>query len=156
MSFYNKLFFSLMIIVLSNCTGNSTTIVKNMEAEEETSEILKALRSKDGIFANTSRNMKSSVEYSVDFDQNFPGTNVSCGYILRYFFYTNIHLKSDSPMLISMDGTEFDIDYKNQISGNSIALYETKVVINLIKGMYYGNSEFKEFIEQYPEAQINF
>ena len=127
-----------------------------MEAEEETSEILKALRSKDGIFANTSRNMKSSVEYSVDFDQNFPGTNVSCGYILRYFFYTNIHLKSDSPMLISMDGTEFDIDYKNQISGNSIVLYETKVVINLIKGMYYGNSEFKEFIEQYPEAQINF
>ena len=145
-----------MIIFLSNCTGNSTTIVKNMEAEEETSEILKALRSKDGIFANTSRNMKSSVEYSVDFDQNFPGTNVSCGYILRYFFYTNIHLKSDSPMLISMDGTEFDIEYKNQISGNSIALYETKVVINLIKGMYYGNSEFKEFIEQYPEAQINF
>ena len=127
-----------------------------MAAEEETSEILKALRSKDGIFANTSRNMKSSVEYSVDFDQNFPGTNVSCGYILRYFFYTNIHLKSDSPMLISMDGTEFDINYKNQISGNSIALYETKVVINLIKGMYYGNSEFKEFIEQYPEAQINF
>ena len=145
-----------MIIFLSNCTGNSTTIVKNMAAEEETSEILKALRSKDGIFANTSRNMKSSVEYSVDFDQNFPGTNVSCGYILRYFFYTNIHLKSDSPMLISMDGTEFDIDYKNQISGNSIVLYETKVVINLIKGMYYGNSEFKEFIEQYPEAQINF
>ena len=145
-----------MIIFLSNCTGNSTTIVKNMAAEEETSEILKALRSKDGIFANISRNMKSSVEYSVDFDQNFPGTNVSCGYILRYFFYTNIHLKSDSPMLISMDGTEFDIDYKNQISGNSIVLYETKVVINLIKGMYYGNSEFKEFIEQYPEAQINF
>ena len=100
--------------------------------------------------------MKSSVEHSVDFDQNFPGTNVSCGYILRYFFYTNIHLNSDSPMLISMDGTEFDIDYKNQISGNSIALYETKVVINLIKGMYYGNSEFKEFIKQYPEAQINF
>ena len=92
----------------------------------------------------------------MDFDQNFPGTNVSCGYILRYFFYTNIHLNSDSPMLISMDGTEFDIDYKNQISGNSIALYETKVVINLIKGMYYGNSEFKEFIKQYPEAQINF
>ena len=91
-----------------------------MAAEEETLKILKALRSKDGIFSNSSRNMKSSVEHSVDFDQNFPGTNVSCGYILRYFFYTNIHLNSDSPMLISMDGTEFDIDYKNQISGNSI------------------------------------
>ena len=156
MSFYNKLFFSLMIIFLSNCTGNSNAVVKNLAAEEETLEILKALRSKDGIFSNRSRNMKSSVEHSVDFDQNFPGTNVSCGYILRYFFYTNIHLNSDSPMLISMDGTEFDIDYKNQISGNSIALYETKVVINLIKGMYYGNSEFKEFIKQYPEAQINF
>ena len=35
-----------MIIFLSNCTGNSNAVVKNMAAEEETLKILKALRSK--------------------------------------------------------------------------------------------------------------
>ena len=155
MSFYNKLLFSLMIIFLSSCTGNSTTVIKNMAAEEETLEILKALRSKDGIFANSSRNMKSSVEHSVDFDQNFPGTNVSCGYVLRYFFYTNIHLNSNDAMLISMDGTRFDIPMINKNKNADSAIYETKIVINLIRGMYYGNSEFKEFIEKYPNAEVD-
>ena len=35
------------------------------------------------------------------------------------------------------------------------AIYETKIVINLIRGMYYGNSEFKEFIEKYPNAEVD-
>ena len=155
MSFYNKLFFLLMIIFLSNCTGNSNAVIKNMAAEEEILEILKALRSKDGIFANGSRNMKSSVEHSVDFDQNFPGTNVSCGYVLRYFFYTNIHLNSNDAMLISMDGTRFDIPLSKKNQNVDSAIYETKIVINLIRGMYYGNSEFKEFIEKYPNAEVD-
>ena len=144
-----------MIIFLSNCTGNSNAVVKNMAAEEETLEILKALRSKDGIFSNSSRNMKSSVEHSVDFDQNFPGTNVSCGYVLRYFFYTNIHLNSNDAMLISMDGTRFDIPLSKKNQNVDSAIYETKIVINLIRGMYYGNSEFKEFIEKYPNAEVD-
>lgn len=144
-----------MIIFLSNCTGNSNAVIKNMAAEEEILEILKALRSKDGIFANGSRNMKSSVEHSVDFDQNFPGTNVSCGYVLRYFFYTNIHLNSNDAMLISMDGTRFDIPLSKKNQNVDSAIYETKIVINLIRGMYYGNSEFKEFIEKYPNAEVD-
>ena len=155
MSLYSKLSFSLMIIFLSSCNGNSTTVIKNMAVEEETLEILKALRLKDGIFANGSRNMKSSVEHSVDFDQNFPGTNVSCGYVLRYFFYTNIHLNSNDAMLISMDGTRFDIPLNNKNQDFDSAIYETKIVINLIRGMYYGNSEFKEFIEKYPNAEVD-
>ena len=155
MSLYSKLSFSLMIIFLSSCNGNSTTFIKNMAVEEETLEILKALRLKDGIFANGSRNMKSSVEHSVDFDQNFPGTNVSCGYVLRYFFYTNIHLNSNDAMLISMDGTRFDIPLSNKNQNVDSAIYETKIVINLIRGMYYGNSEFKEFIEKYPNAEVD-
>ena len=155
MSLYSKLSFSLMIIFLSSCNGNSTTVIKNMAVEEETLEILKALRLKDGIFANGSRNMKSSVEHSVDFDQNFPGTNVSCGYVLRYFFYTNIHLNSNDAMLISMDGTRFDIPLSNKNQNVDSAIYETKIVINLIRGMYYGNSEFKEFIEKYPNAEVD-
>ena len=153
---YIKTLILLLITLLTNCSGNSEKITQDIQAEEESTEVLKAFRTKDGIFANNSRNMKSSVVNSNDFDQNFPGTNVSCGYILRYYFYTNIHLNSQNPMLITMDGTEFDIDYKKQANGDNIVLYETKVVINLIKGMYFGNSEFNEFIEQHPEAQINF
>ena len=153
---YIKTLILLLITLLTNCSGNSEKITQDIQAEEESTEVLKAFRTKDGIFANNSRNMKSSVVNSNYFDQNFPGTNVSCGYILRYYFYTNIHLNSQNPMLISMDGTEFDIDYKKQANGDNIVLYETKVVINLIKGMYFGKSEFNEFIEQHPEAQINF
>ena len=105
--------------------------------------------------SQNSRNMKSSVTNSNDFDQKFPGTNVTCGYVLRYFFYTNIHLNSDNAMLISMDGTSFDIPLSDKNQNVDSAIYETKIVINLIRGMFYGNSEFKEFIEKYPNAEID-
>ena len=58
-------------------------------------------------------------------------------------------------MLISMDGTRFDIPLNNKNQDFDSAIYETKIVINLIKGMYYGNSEFKEFIEKYPNAEVD-
>ena len=57
-------------------------------------------------------------------------------------------------MLISMDGTRFDIPLNNNQNVDS-AIYETKIVINLIRGMYYGNSEFKEFIKKYPNAEVD-
>ncbi|GIR22651.1 hypothetical protein CM15mP37_01560 [bacterium] len=144
-----------MIIFLTNCSGNSEIVNQDNIAEEESAEVLKALRTKDGFFANNSRNMKSSVANRNDFDQKFPGTNVSCGYVLRYFFYTNIYLNSNDAMLISMDGTRFDIPLNNKNQDFDSAIYETKIVINLIRGMYYGNSEFKEFIEKYPNAEVD-
>ena len=155
MNIYIKTFIPLLIFFLTNCSGNSEMINQDIQAEEESVEVLKALRTKDGFFANNSRNMKSSVTNSNDFDQKFPGTNVSCGYILRYFFYTNIHLNSDDAMLISMDGTKFDIPLSDKSQNVDSVVYETKIVINLIKGMFYGNDEFKEFIEKYPNAEID-
>ena len=155
MNIYIKTFIPLLILFLTNCSGNSEMINQDIQAEEESVEVLKALRTKDGFFANNSRNMKSSVTNSNDFDQKFPGTNVTCGYVLRYFFYTNIHLNSDNAMLISMDGTRFDIPLSDKNQNIDSAIYETKIVINLIRGMYYGNSEFKEFIEKYPNAEID-
>ena len=150
-----KTFFISIIIFLTNCSGNSEIVNQDNLAEEESVEVLKALRTKDGFFTNNSRNMKSSVANRNDFDQKFPGTNVSCGYVLRYFFYTNIHLNSNDAMLISMDGTRFDIPLNNKNQDFDSAIYETKIVINLIRGMYYGNSEFKEFIEKYPNAEVD-
>ena len=155
MNIYIKTFIPLLIFFLTNCSGNSEMINQDIQAEEENVEVLKALRTKDGFFANNSRNMKSSVTNSNDFDQKFPGTNVSCGYILRYFFYTNIHLNSDDAMLISMDGTRFDIPLSDKSQNVDSVVYETKIVINLIRGMFYGNDEFKEFIEKYPNAEID-
>ena len=155
MNIYIKTFIPLLIFFLTNCSGNSEMINQDIQAEEENVEVLKALRTKDGFFANNSRNMKSSVTNSNDFDQKFPGTNVSCGYILRYFFYTNIHLNSDDAMLISMDGTKFDIPLSDKSQNVDSVVYETKIVINLIRGMFYGNDEFKEFIEKYPNAEID-
>ena len=155
MNIYIKTFIPILIFFLTNCSGNSEMINQDIQAEEESVKVLKALRTKDGFFANNSRNMKSSVTNSNDFDQKFPGTNVTCGYVLRYFFYTNIHLNSDNAMLISMDGTRFDIPLSDKNQNIDSAIYETKIVINLIRGMYYGNSEFKEFIEKYPNAEID-
>ena len=155
MNIYIKTFIPLLIFFLTNCSGNSEMINQDIQAEKESVEVLKALRTKDGFFANNSRNMKSSVTNSNDFDQKFPGTNVSCGYILRYFFYTNIHLNSDDAMLISMDGTKFDIPLSDKSQNVDSVVYETKIVINLIRGMFYGNDEFKEFIEKYPNAEID-
>ena len=54
-----------------------------------------------------------------------------------------------------MDGTRFDIPLNNKNENVDSAIYETKIVINLIRGMYYGNSEFKEFIEKYPNAEVD-
>jgi hypothetical protein len=155
MNIYIKTFIPLLIFFLTNCSDNSEMINQDIQAEKESVEVLKALRTKDGFFANNSRNMKSSVTNSNDFDQKFPGTNVSCGYILRYFFYTNIHLNSDDAMLISMDGTKFDIPLSDKSQNVDSVVYETKIVINLIRGMFYGNDEFKEFIEKYPNAEID-
>ena len=155
MNIYIKTFIPLLIFFLTNCSGNSEMINQDIQAEEESVEVLRALRTKDGVFTNNSRNMKSSVVNRNDFDQKFPGTNISCGYILRYFFYTNIHLNSNDAMIISMDGTSFDIPLSDKNQNVDSAIYETKIVINLIRGMYYGNSESKEFIEKYPNAEVD-
>ena len=60
-----------MIIFLTNCSGNSEIVNQDNLAEEESVEVLKALRTKDGVFSNNSRNMKSSVANRNDFDQKF-------------------------------------------------------------------------------------
>ena len=79
----------------------------------------------------------------------FPGTGKTCEYILRYYFYTEIHLNKNSNVLFAMDGTKFHIDKRN-----TSAVSLTTSVINLIGGMYYGESEMKSFLLEYPEVSL--
>ena len=84
-----------------------------------------------------------------DLQTIFPGTDKTCEYILRYYFYTEVHLNKKSNVLFAMDGTKFQLDKKN-----TSAVSITASVINLIGGMYYGGSEMKSFLEQHPEVVL--
>ena len=82
-----------------------------------------------------------------DLQTVFPGTDKTCEYILRYYFYTEIHLNKKSNVLFAMDGKKFQLDKRN-----TSAVSITASVINLIGGMYYGGSEMKSFLLEYPEV----
>ena len=84
-----------------------------------------------------------------DLQTVFPGTDKTCEYILRYYFYTEIHLNKKSNVLFAMDGTKFHLDKRN-----TSAVSLTASVINLIGDMYYGKSEMKSFLEKYPKVGL--
>jgi len=112
--------------------------------------ILKALRkSNSTFFEGQSRVLFLSKYTIVDLQTIFPGTDKTCGFILRYYFYTEIHLNKKSNVLFAMDGTKFHLDKRN-----TSAVSLTASVINLIGDMYYGKSEMKSFLEQYPKVGL--
>ena len=84
-----------------------------------------------------------------DLQTVFPGTDKTCEYILRYYFYTEIHFNEKSNVLFAMDGTKFQLD-KRDTSAVSI----TASVIHLIGGMYYGGNEVKSFLDEHPEVSL--
>tara|TARA_B100000989_G_scaffold289525_1_gene261500 strand:- start:195 stop:575 length:381 start_codon:yes stop_codon:yes gene_type:complete len=84
-----------------------------------------------------------------DLQTVFPGTDKTCEYILRYYFYIEIHLNKKSNVLFAMDRTKFHLG-----NGNTSAISLTASVLNLIGGMYYGNSEVKLFLDEHPEVSL--
>jgi len=112
--------------------------------------ILKVLRkSNTTAYKGQSRVLFLTTPTIKDLQTVFPGTDKTCEYILRYYFYTEIHLNKKSNVLFAMDGTKFHIG-----SGNTSAIPLTASVINLIGGMYYGGSEVKSFLEEHPEVSF--
>ena len=112
--------------------------------------ILKALRkSNRTAYKGQNRVLFLTTYTTEDLQTTFPGTNKTCEYILRYYFYTEIHLNKKSNVLFAMDGTKFQLDKRN-----TSAVYITASVINLIGGMYYGGSEMKSFLEKHPELSL--
>ena len=110
--------------------------------------VLPALRERSAThFNNGTRDFYTLISDSNAFNVIYPGTNKSCGYIIRYYFYTNIFLNNEVSLLISMDGSKFDISTSNDI------IMQTKNMISIINGMSFGWQEYRDFISKYPNAK---
>ena len=135
-------FFRILYLVIMT----SPFFVKAQNQES----ILKALRKSNTTFyEGQSRELHLTTYTIEDLQTVFPGTDKTCVYILRYYFYTEIHLNKKSNVLFAMDGTKFDLDMKNRS-----VVFLTASVIDLIGGMYYGKSEMKSFLEEHPEVNL--
>ena len=112
--------------------------------------ILKALRKGNSIFYRGQSRVLFLITHTIeDYQTVFPGTDKTCEYILRYYFYTEIHLNKKSNVLFAMDGTKFHINKRN-----TSAVFLTASVINLIGDMHYGKSEMKSFLIDHPEVSL--
>ena len=132
-----------MILGCANSTGSDND-------NNQSTIILEALRERPGVsFVNKTRNYYTSINDPLLFETIFPGTEITCGYILRFYFYTNIHLSSNSNQLSSMDGSTFALP-----NTNSDVVNLTREVIKIIGGMSMGASELTNFIEVYPNAVL--
>ena len=110
--------------------------------------VLPALRERSAThFNNGTRDFYTLISDSNAFNVIYPGTNKSCGYIIRYYFYTNIFLNNEVSLLISMDGNKFDVSTSNDI------IMQTKNMISIINGMSFGWQEYRDFISKYPNAK---
>jgi len=112
--------------------------------------ILKALRKGNSTFYKGQSRVLFLITHTIkDLQTVFPGTDKTCEYILRYYFYTEIHLNKKSNVLFAMDEKKFQLDKRN-----TSAVSITASVINLIGDMYYGGNEMKSFLLEYPEVSL--
>ena len=136
----------LILFIIIGCT-NSSGSDNDFDQPEI---ILEALRERSGVFfENKTRNYYSPINDPFLFETIYPGTENSCGYILRFYFYTNIHLSSDSNKLFSMDGSKFTLS----TTGKDVIDF-TREVINIIGGMSMGVNELEKFLEDHPNAKL--
>lgn len=99
---------------------------------------LTALRLSDN-FSKPYRVLKTTISDQSLFQQYYNDTNLTLEYVIRYHFYTSIHLNSEKNQLISMDDTKFNLSSKNAID-------LTDEFVSLVGKMYFGKKEFKEFV----------
>ena len=136
----------LIFFIITGC-ANSTGSDSDVDQSDM---VLDALRERSGVFFDdNTRNYYTSINDPSLFETIFPGTETSCGYILRFYFYTNIHLSSNSNELFSMDGSRFSLS-----STSSDVVNLTREVIKIIGGMSMGASELTNFLEVYPNAVL--
>tara|TARA_B100001093_G_scaffold296883_1_gene283091 strand:- start:1511 stop:1936 length:426 start_codon:yes stop_codon:yes gene_type:complete len=136
----------LILFIIVGCS-NSSGSDNDFDQPEI---ILEALRERSGVFfENKTRNYYSPINDPFSFETIYPGTENSCGYILRFYFYTNIHLSSNSNKLFSMDGSKFTLS----TTGKDVIDF-TREVINIIGGMSMGVNELEKFLEDHPNAKL--
>ena len=147
----NKIFKStkpyLIIVFFLNLTLAACED-KILDNTNDVELILPALRERSDIsFTNSTRDFYTTILDSTYFETTYPGTNKSCGFIIRYYFYTNIFIGSDRSILVSMDRSRFNISSKDNV------ISQTKSVIERIRNMSFGNEEYQEFINEYPNLK---
>ena len=97
-----------------------------------------ALRLKEELgFQKPYRVLKTTFKSLEGFQTFYPGTKITLEKILRYHFYTAIHINQKENKLFSMDLTEFKL--KNNTSEEEI----TKETVALIGDMFFGSDELK-------------
>lgn len=114
--------------------------VQSISSQEAT--ILPALQKRTDVgYTDKTRHLYTTFTDPKIFDTLYPNTSLTYGYIIRHFFCTNIHLNASDNRLVSMDKTHFELSENAEI--------ETLVeeVVSLIGGMYFGGSEYREFME---------
>ena len=94
-------------------------------------------------FSQPFRILKTKISDAALFDAKYGNTDLSIGYVLRYYFYTGINLSADSSELISMNLKVFSLQDTNDVSGIA------RDAIEEIRKMEYGSLEYEEFIGKY-------
>tara|TARA_B100001079_G_scaffold91146_2_gene78191 strand:+ start:514 stop:912 length:399 start_codon:yes stop_codon:yes gene_type:complete len=129
-----KLKLLCLFFIISSVINND---IKNNTVEIE----LPALRTNNN-FNQGYRILKTTISDPLLFDLTFPETNISLGYVLRYYFYTGIDLNSDTNQLTSMDNRTFDMPETE----DPVEL--VKAVIQEVSKMGFGSREYREFLKK--------
>ena len=120
--------FIIFVITMVSVQGYSQDLINQHEA----------LRLKQELgLQKQYRVLKTTFKGLDGFQTYYPRTRITLEKILRYHFYTAIHVNQKENKLISMDLTEFQL--KNNTSEEEI----TKEAINLIGNMFFGSKELK-------------
>ena len=144
---FNSIRLSLIILFLFNLTLSACED-EVFDITNSEKFILPALRERLGLnFRNNTRDLYTIISDSSSFNTIYPGTDKSCGYIIRYYFYTNIFLGENQSTLISMNRSKFNISSENNV------IDQTNSVIDRIKNMSFGNKEYQELIINYPNLK---
>ena len=99
-------------------------------------------------FSNGYRVLKTTITDPSVFDSKFLNTDLTVGYVLRYYFYTGIDLSSLNNELISMNGSSFEMpETSDPIELARTAIYE-------IRDMSFGYREYKDFEKTKEGKQV--
>ena len=145
--------FIFLIVGFSSCENSGQ--IESYINETSNDIILLALRERTEIsFNKKTRDLKTLVSDSSSFAHIFPNTDISCGHIIRYYFHTNMHLSQESNELISMDGSVFRLDNFSDTYDREYVVNLSEQIITTIGDMYYGSSELKDFLNDYPDVVL--
>lgn len=139
-----KLIF-FFVLASYSCLGEQEETVNIQDPNLE----LEALRQNNN-FSTPFRVLETTISDASVFDKTYGKTELTIGYVLRYYFYTTIRLKSDSNRLTSMDGSKFNIQSSND------ALEVARSTIDVIAGMSFGSEEYRKFIDKYFSGCIDY